>query len=219
MFSKICKSKKILIIDFDLINNNLHSIFGINKIPKDIKEKIKEEEFLNEFRLKEKNIQKLVVKVEKRIDIVSSANLIFDENYILSRDGIEEMISVLKRQYDIILIDTIQDTKYKKIVDTISELSTKVICLVGGNLIEIKKTISKLKDEQKDKVYIVYNKKSKYTMNTKILEMLFFKFKLLGVLQYDCRYDQIINKNINKLFISKKIRKEYLKILERLQIN
>ena len=56
-------------------------------------------------------------------------------------------------------------------------------------------------------------------MNTKVLEMLFFKFEFLGVLQYDCKYDQIINKNINKLYISKKIRKEYFRIMEKLQIN
>jgi len=208
-----------LIIDFDLINNNLHSIFGVNKIPKDMKEKVKEEEFLSEFRLKEKNIQRLIVKVEKGIDIVSNANLIFDEEYILSKDGMQEMILELKRQYDIILIDTTQDTKYKGIVNAISELSTKIICLVGGNLIEIKKTITELKNNQKDKIYIIYNKKSKYTMNTKVLEMLFFKFEFLGVLQYDCKYDQIINKNINKLYISKKIRKEYFRIMEKLQIN
>jgi len=202
-----------------LINNNLHSIFGVNRDPKGIREKVKEEEFLNEFRLKEKNIKRLIVKVEKGIDIVSNANLIFDTNYILSKTGIQEMLLELKRQYDIILIDTIMDSRYKILVDVISELSTKVICLVGGNLIEIKKTINILKENQKDKIYIVYNKKSKYTMNMKILEILFFKFKIIGVLHYDCRYDQIINKNVNKLYISKKIKKEYLKIIEKLQIN
>ena len=202
-----------------MINNNLHSIFGVNRAPKGIREKVKEEEFLNEFRLKEKNIKRLIVKVEKGIDIVSNANLIFDTNYILSKTGIQEMLLELKRQYDIILIDTIMDSRYKILVDVISELSTKVICLVGGNLIEIKKTINTLKENQKDKIYIVYNKKSKYTMNMKILEILFFKFKIIGVLHYDCRYDLIINKNVNKLYISKKIKKEYLKIIEKLQIN
>lgn len=202
-----------------MINNNLHSIFGVNRAPKGIREKVKEEEFLNEFRLKEKNIKRLIVKVEKGIDIVSNANLIFDTNYILSKTGIQEMLLELKRQYDIILIDTIMDSRYKILVDVISELSTKVICLVGGNLIEIKKTINTLKENQKDKIHIVYNKKSKYTMNMKILEILFFKFKIIGVLHYDCRYDLIINKNVNKLYISKKIKKEYLKIIEKLQIN
>lgn len=184
-----------------------------------MKEKVKDEEFLNEFRLKEKNIQRLIVKVEKGIDIVSSANLIFDEKYEISESGIQEMLLELKRQYDVILIDTTQDTKYRKIIEMIIELSTKVICLVGGNLIEIKKTISMLKENQKDKTNIIYNKKSKYTLNSKMLEMLFFRFKMIGGLHYDCRYDQIINKNINKLYISKKIRREYEKILEELQIN
>ena len=39
--------------------------------------------------------------------------------------------------------------------------------------------------------------------------MLFFKFKISGVLNYDTRYNQIINKNVNRLYISKNIKKEY----------
>lgn len=219
ILSKICKSKRILIIDFDFINNNLYSVFGVSKYPKEIKEKIKDEEFLNEFRLKERNIKNLIVKVEKGIDLIPSTNIVFDENYMYSREGIKEMIEELKRQYEIIIIDTLQDTKYAKVTKTILELSTKIVCLVGGNLLEIKKTIHLLNNNQKDKVNIVYNKKNKYAMKRKILEILLFRFKIIGCLHYDSRYDQIINKNVNKLYITKKIKKEYNKILNKLQIN
>lgn len=219
ILSKISKSKKILIIDFDLINNNLHSIFGVSKYPKEMKEKIKDEEFLNEFRLKEKNIKNLIVKVEKGIDLISCSNMIFDENYVYNGEGIKEMIEELKRQYEIIIIDTMQDIRYERMTKKILELSTKIICLVGGNLIEIKKTICLLSNYQKDKISVVYNKKNRYTMKKKILEVLLFKFKIIGCLHYDCSYDQIINKNVNKLYINKKIRKEYNKILNKLQIN
>lgn len=219
ILSKIIKSRKILIINFDFVNNNLHSVFGVNMIPKDIKEKIKDKEFLNEFRLKEKNIQKLIVKVEKRLDIISNVNLIFDNNYKISNEGIQEMLEELKKQYDLILIDTTQEMKYEEITECILNYSTKIICLVGGNLIEVKKTIDLIKDNQKDKIDIVYNKKNKYTIKKKILEILFFRFKIIGVLHYDIEYDKIINKNINRLYISKKIKKEFNKIIKKLQIN
>ena len=70
------------------------------------------------------------------------------------------------------------------------ERSDKIVCLTGGNMLEIKKTISILNDNQKDKIFIIYNKKNKYTMKTKIIELLLLKFKIIGTLDYDIRYNQ-----------------------------
>lgn len=217
--AKLSKAKRILIIDFDLENNNLHSVFGINKLSKEIKEKLKDEEFQNEFRLKEKNIKNLIVKVDKNLDIISCANIIFDKDYVYKKANIEEMLNELKRQYEIIFLDISSVRENEKIKNTLLENSDKIICLTGGNLIEIKKTISILDEKQKDKTFIIYNKKNKYSVNKKMLELLLFKFKIIGTLNYDFKYDQIINKNMNKLYISKKIRKEYIKIIESLKIN
>ena len=215
------KSKKTLIIDFDLINNNLYSIFGVHKIPKEMKEKINNIEFVREFKLNEKNINKLTVKVDRNTSIISSTEVIFDEKYIVNLRKIEEMINYLKRDYDLILIDTICDTKYTEIIRALVNFSTKVICLTEGNLINIKKTTKILNKyiNEKEKVSIVYNKKNKYTINQKVLEFIYFKFNLIGVLNYDNRYNQIINKNVNKLYITKKIKKEFEQTIKRLQIN
>lgn len=218
ILAKLIKNKKILIIDFDFINNNLYSLFGIKKYPKKIKEKIKDKEFLSEFKLEEKNIQKLILKVDKNIELISSANLIFDEKYILNKEKIEEIFKILKNKYDIILIDTTQDTKYKNINKLLINLSDKIICLVLGNLIYLKNSLNLLKEfnEEKKKIEIVYNQKNKYTINRKILELIFYKYKILGELNYNIKYNKIINKNVNKLYIDKKIRKEFQEIIKKL---
>ena len=218
ILSKLIKNKKILIIDFDFINNNLYSLFGIKKYSKEIKEKIKDKEFLSEFKLEEKNLQKLIIKVEKNIDIISNANLIFDEKYILNKEKIEELFKILKNKYDIILIDTSQDTKYKEFNKVLINLSDKIICLILGNLIYLKKSLNLLKEfnNEKKKIEIIYNQKNKYTINRKILEIIFYKYKIIGELNYNIKYNQIINKNVNKLYIDKKIKKEFKEIIKKI---
>ncbi len=218
ILSKLIKNKKILIIDFDFINNNLYSLFGVKKYPKEIKEKIKDKEFLSEFKLEEKNLQKLIIKVEKNIDIISNANLIFDEKYILNKEKIEELFKILKNKYDIILIDTSQDTKYKEFNKVLINLSDKIICLILGNLIYLKKSLNLLKEfnNEKKKIEIIYNQKNKYTINRKILEIIFYKYKIIGELNYNIKYNQIINKNVNKLYIDKKIKKEFKEIIKKI---
>lgn len=209
-----------MIIDFDLINNNLHSVFGSIKIPKEMKDEVKEESFLKEFRLKEENIKKLIVRVNRNIDLISSTNLIFDKNYIVNKEKIKEMLEKLKKNYDYIFIDTTNDSKYFELMQVLNLLSSKVICLIEGNLISIKKSMNLIKEvkEQNKKIEIIYNKNSKYTMNEKIVKMVFFKYKVIGSLSYNNRYDHIINKNVNKLYISTKIKKEFEEIKQKLQI-
>lgn len=183
-----------------------------------MKELVKDKEFIQEFKLNEKNVQKLIVKVDSNIDLVSCSNIIFDDKYVLNNNKIKEMLEELKSRYDMILIDTSNDTSYNKITNEMITLSNQIICLTEGNLIETKKTMNILNriQNQKHKVKIIYNKKSKYTMNSKMLELLFFKYKLIGYIHYDVRYNQIINKNVNKMYISKKVKKEYNKILKKL---
>ena len=217
ILAKLIKNKKILIIDFDFINNNLYSLLGVKKYPKEIKEKIKDKEFLTEFKLEENNIQKLILKVDKNIELISSTNLIFDEKYILNKEKIEEVLKILKNKYDIILIDTTQDTRYKNINKLLIKLSDKIICLTLGNLIYLKRSLNLLEEinEEKKKIEIVYNQKNKYTINRKILELIFDKYKIIGELNYNIKYNKIINKNVNKLYIDKKTRKEFKEIINK----
>ncbi len=205
-------------IDFDLVNNNLYTMYGVNSIPRSIKDKLKDDEYLSEFRLNERNIEKLLVKVSHKIDLISSVKYVFDENYILKHEKIEEMIEKLKEKYDLILIDTTSDIRYQKLMKELINISSKTICLVEGNLVCMKKTKELLETNRQNtkKINIIYNKKNKYTIEENVLKMIFFKYKFIGTLSYDCKYDKIINKNLNALYITSNIEKEFTKIANKL---
>ncbi|MDE5831167.1 MAG: hypothetical protein K2H53_06140, partial [Clostridia bacterium] len=196
----------------------LHSIFGVEQIPKEMKEKIKDEEFLSEFRLKEKNLERLKVKVDRKIDLISKTNAIFDEKYVIKAPRIQDMLEEMQRHYDLILIDTSSDTQYKELTKTLISLSSKVICLIEGNIIHIRKTGRILKEnmEQRHKIKLIYNKKNQYTLSSKIMKVLFLRFKIIGTLEYNNKYNKIINKSVKRLYIGKSIRKEFKKIIEKL---
>ena len=157
ILSKLIPKNKILIIDFDLINNNIHSVFGVKQISKEMKEKIKDHEFLNEFRLKESNIKKLKVRIDRNIDLISKTKIIFDKKYIVKEERIRIMLEELTKNYDLILIDTSSDTKYRELVKILTALSNKVICLIEGNIISIRKTMNLLKEfeEQRSKIKLL----------------------------------------------------------------
>ena len=218
ILSRIIKAKKILVIDFDLVNNNLYTMYGVNSIPRSIKDKLKDDEYLSEFRLNERNIEKLLVKVSHKIDLISSVKYVFDENYILKHEKIEEMIEKLKEKYDLILIDTTSDIRYQKLMKELINISSKTVCLVEGNLVCMKKTKELLETNRQNtkKINIIYNKKNKYTIEENVLKMIFFKYKFIGTLSYDCKYDKIINKNLNALYITSNIEKEFTKIANKL---
>ncbi|MCI9274596.1 MAG: AAA family ATPase [Clostridia bacterium] len=218
ILSRIVKAKKILVIDFDLVNNNLYTMYGVNSMPRSMKDKLKDDEYLSEFRLNERNIEKLLVKVSHKIDLISSVKYVFDENYILKHEKIEEMIEKLKEKYDLILIDTTSDMRYQKLMEELINISSKTICLVEGNLVCMKKTKELLETNRENtkKINIIYNKKNKYTIEENVLKMVFFKYKFIGMLSYDCKYDKIINKNLNALYITSNIEKEFTKIANKL---
>ena len=206
ILSKLLKNQKILIIDFDLINNNLHSVFGVRKIPKKIREN------------KEKSIKELAVKVDNNIDLISDINHIFNENSILDKNKIEEMLEKLKQFYDVILIDTCNEKEYAEIMKNIMDLSSKNICLIEGNIIYIRKTMNLLKRyfSKNRIIHLIYNKKNEYTIKAIFLKLIFAKYKMLGVLTYNNKYNKIINKNVNRMYIDKEIKNEYYKIIEKL---
>lgn len=214
VLSKLSSKKKILIIDFDLIAGNIHSVFGVKEIQRDIKEKLKNEEFLEEFKLKESNIKNLKIKVDRNIDLISKTSIIFDQNYNLKEERIQNMLESVIENYDVILIDTSSDTKYRELTKVLAKLSDKVICLIEGNIVNIRRTANLLKeyDSINKKIRLVYNKKSEYTLSMKILKIIFLKFKMIGKLRYDNSYNKIINKSVKRLYISKKIREEFAKL-------
>ena len=193
-----------------MLDNDLYSMFGVKKYPKEINEKKNNEEFIGEFRLKESNIEKLIIKVNGKIDLVSNPEIIFDENYKYDKIKMQEMFYQLKSKYDLILIDTCNDSKFEQLREILIELSNKVVFVTEGNILQLKKSIKILKKiKEKAKIKIIYNKKDHYTISVAMLKLIFIRIKLIGVIQYRNQYNKIINKGIRNTTLDNKIKKEF----------
>ena len=202
---------KILIIDFDVLNNSLHTILGVKKYSQKIRNKIK-----NNNLLKEIKIEDLIIKINSKIDLVSGINLIFDSKYKISSEKIKNILSKLKENYDVIIIDTSSECFFDYTKEAIKNSNLNIFIL-EANLLEIKKAKKLLNiyinnwDIPQQNINILFNKYNENSIDISILKKIFSEFNILGKLSFNPQYNLIINKNnINKL--NNILQKEYLKI-------
>ena len=196
--ANIYSKNKILIIDFDLINNSINTILGVGKSNIKIEEN------------KELKYQKnKIIKINKKIDL-----LIFAEQNI---HNFIPLLNELKKIYNYIFIDT-NSTELIEINIEIINASDLILFISDTNLLEINKSI-KLLDKyinkfkiNKNCFNIIFNKYNSESINIKLLKNIFSEFNILGYLKYNEKYNKLINKNNKNNFFNKKIRNEYLKL-------
>ena len=196
--ANIYSKNKILIIDFDLINNSINTILGVGKSNIKIEEN------------KELKYQKnKIIKINKKIDL-----LIFAEQNI---HNFIPLLNELKKIYNYIFIDT-NSTGLIEINIEIINASDLILFISDTNLLEINKSI-KLLDKyinkfkiNKNCFNIIFNKYNSESINIKLLKNIFSEFNILGYLKYNEKYNKLINKNNKNNFFNKKIRNEYLKL-------
>lgn len=205
---------KVLILDFDILNNSIHTILGVEKYSEKIKNKIKNNDLINN----KINIKELIIKINKNINLISGINLLFDSRYKISSLKIKNILEELKEKYDYIIIDNSAECffEYTKNIINNSDLN---IYLLEANLIEIKKAKRLLEiynkewNIEKNKISLLINKYNKYSIKNKILKNIFNEYKILGKINFNEKYDKLINKNYKQNKITKKeIKKEYEKI-------
>ena len=196
--ANIYSKNKILIIDFDLINNSINTILGVGKS----NIKIEENKEL-------KNKKNKIIKINKKIDL-----LIFAEQNI---HNFIPLLNELKKIYNYIFIDT-NSTELIEINIEIINVSDLILFISDTNLLEINKSI-KLLDKyinkfkiNKNCFNIIFNKYNSESINIKLLKNIFSEFNILGYLKYNEKYNKLINKNNKNNFFNKKIRNEYLKL-------
>lgn len=166
-FANNIKNKKILIIDFDILNNSLHTLLGVKQYSKKIQKNLKKNKLYNNAseylrnRNKEPliyetdfssqlsftqeklfqnkfNILDFIIKTKFRIDLISGINLIFDSKYTISSSKIKNIIKNLKQCYDIIIVDTSSEC-FLDYTKELIKISNYSIFISGANLLEIKK--------------------------------------------------------------------------------
>ena len=216
--SLIYSKKKILIIDFDILNNSLHTILGVKKYSEKISKKIKENNLIKD-RI---GLKELKIKINKRIDLISGINLLFDSKYKINNIQFNNLFNDVKKFYDVIIIDTSSECFFNYTKDIIKKSNINIF-IVEANLLEIQKSKNILKiykeewDIDNNKINILFNKFNKNSIDINILKIIFSEYNIIGKIDINNKYNLIINKNANK--IDKNIKKEYLKIIEKYLIN
>ena len=201
---------KILIIDSDVINNSVSTIFSVKKPP----QKTNSKNISNEI-----NLYENIIQINKRIDLFICKNRIrnIEKNESFNLIINEENIKKLKEKYNYIIIDTNCNEllEYTKKILNISDIN---LFISDTNLLEINKSI-KLLDKyinsfniEINKFYIIFNKYNSESINKDLLKNIFSEFNIIGYLKYNKKYNKLINKNNKFNFSDKKIRKEYIEL-------
>ena len=206
---------KVLIIDFDVLNNSLHTILGIKQYSKKVANKIKTNNLLEPLQIEE-----LIMKINSTIDLIAGISLLFDGQYQISKVKIKTILSKLKEKYDAIIIDTSSECflDYTREVMKNSDIN---IFMVEPNLIEIKKAKNLLNiyinqwGMLKSDFHILFNKFNENSIDNSILKNIFSGFSILGKLSNSSQYNLLINRN-DKKDLKKELKKEYINIFERL---
>lgn len=207
--------KKVLIIDFDVLNNSLHTILGIKKYPEKIRNKIK-----NNNLLKEIKVEELIIKINSKIDLIAGINLLFDSKYKISSTKVKNILLKLKENYDEIIIDTSSECffDYTKEMMKYSNLN---IFITEANLVEIKKAKNLLNiyinewEIPKNNFNILFNKYNENSIDFSILKNIFSDFSILGKLSINPKYNLMINKNDTKK-LDLELQQEYSKIYKKI---
>lgn len=211
------KNQKILILDFDILNNSLHTILGVNKYSQKIKNKLQKNDLIkNKIDIKE-----LIIKINKKVDLISGINLLFDSKYKISSEKIEFILNELKQYYDVIIIDTSSECFFDYTKNILNN-SDNILFLLESNLLEIKKANNLLriyKEEwnlEKEKINIIINKYNENSVDDKIIKNIFSGYKILGKIKFNKKYNILINKNFEEDIFTKNIKKEYEKISDKI---
>ena len=213
------KQDKILLMDFDILNNSLYTILGVKNYPQNIERNtdIGMMKNVDKININEFNVENFIIKINKKIDLISITDLLFYKERKVDIIKIEKIINKLKQKYNTIIVDTSSECFFDLTKEIINN-SNKNIFVAETNLLEIKKAkqllniyINKWKIK-KEKINILFNKYDKECVNTKLLKFIFNEFNILGVLKYNSKYNKLINKNNKFNFYDKRIRNEYIKI-------
>ena len=214
LLSKIIKNKKILLIDFDILNQSINSIFNTKRTDKKIKKNNMKKNIKN-------NLDDLIMKANNNIDLLCTIELLFDEKYKIQKNKIKKILEKFSTQYDVIIIDTSSECFFDYTKE-ILEKSDLLIFLTQPNLIELKKTKNLLNiyinqwNIKKEKINIVFNKTDINSIDNNILKVLFSDFNILGKIKLNNNFNLIINNNLK--LIDKKVQKQFKKIIAKIGV-
>ena len=200
------KEKNVLVIDFDIVNNDLHNMLNVKQYSKKIKKQYNyESSQIN-------SMKDFIIQTKFNIDLLSGINLIFNSKKQPNSNKIKKLILELKKEYDLIIIDT-APTQLLDYTKELINISNNTIFISGANKIEIKKSINLIELYKQEcnitnrQINIIFNKWTPNSFSDDVLQNIFRNYKILGKIKLSDYYDIAINKNISKIpQIQKEIR-------------
>ena len=177
LFTKILfkKSKKNLVINFNEKNNDI--FFILNK------------------RNNKNNDEHIIEKKENlssKIDVIDGK--IFVENEKFNKEKFERF----NANYDRIYIENYFEND-SETEQEILKISDKINFLSQTNLLEISKSKKILERYmsryliEKEKIYILFNKYNKYSIDENLLKKIFFEFNSIGKIKFNNKYNLLLN--------------------------
>ena len=182
------KNKKILIIE-DNINNN--SILTIYKL----KNKYKNNYSRNK-----------IIKIKNNMDLLNIKNIL--NNYKKDKLKIINTINKIKNKYNYIFIDIQNIDSYKIYKEIIEEN----LLILNSNILEIEK-IKKFINKENVEFKTILNNYNENAISKEILEKVFNnKINVIEKIENNKNFNLIINNNFNLEFLDKKTKNKFLKI-------
>ena len=170
MFANAIKqNKKILIIDFDLINSEIGDFYN------------KKIEY---SKIDELNLNNYIFNIDENIDIITGLNFLYYYNKI-NFEKIKNQIIKLKEKYDYIIVDTYSEITFE-INKYIFDIFESIIVLSGNNKIEKNKTKKLLNTLTK-----------KWNVNNKKIKLVFYNCSFLEIFKLIRIYKRKIYQKIN----------------------
>ena len=199
------KNNKILIIDFDVLNNSLHTILGVKKYPEKIKKIINENVSFEEI-----NAQNLAIKINEKIDLISGINLIFNSKNKIEEKELKNSLKNIFKDYNYVIIDTTSECFFRYTKEIIN-MSDICFFITEANLSEISKSKRLLEIYSKDwnvddnKIKIIFNKFNKNNINIKLIKKIYFDYEIIGKIKLKNNYNDFLNKKSKLIDCKNKI--------------
>lgn len=165
-----------------------------------------------------KNYNKIIINLNKKNDIYSLLKKENKEIQVTRKIN----LSKIKKDKDIIIID-LEDKFEKENKKKILSKTNINIIIIEPNLLGItegKKIIDfyiKKCNIPKNKIFILINKYNKNSISKDIIKKNLYNLKIIGKIKINDNYEKIINSCFEKFFLNKKIKIEFLEIINNIK--
>ena len=172
-------NKRVLLIDCSYSNSTISNLLEINN---------------------RKNNNDLIININNNFAAICEFNkLIFNQK---NNNGyLYNELEKFKKEYDYIIIDLPGNIKNDLVIEFL-KYSNTIIYLFEPNLIEMQKANIFLESFINDveinnnKIKLVLNKTNKYKISRSIIESVFSDFKIIGDIEYNEKFNYVINKSV-----------------------